>query len=226
MDNSIFTVYKSPFTKIRVGKDNDGGYIISDIPNIKYGVLLSCGIDTDISFEHQFVNKYNCHCLAYDGTIDSIEITDPNISFIKKNIGPYNTNLTTNLHYEINSHKSVFIKMDIEGWEYPWIESLIESDLNIIDQIVIEFHHPIAYGKSHVFEKLNKTHYLIHFHGNNCCGVLNHQGINIPRVFECTYIHKKHITSPELNTDVIPGPLDMNNVGGDDIFINYPPFVN
>jgi hypothetical protein len=30
----------------------------------------------------------------------------------------------------------------------------------------------------------------------------------------------------ELNTDNIPGPIDMPNCGGNDIFINYPPFVH
>lgn len=226
MNNSLLTVYKCPFSKLRIGKNNDGGYIVADIPSIKYGVLLSCGIDKDISFEQHFTSKYNCHCLAYDGTIESIDIYDPNITFIKKNIGPLNTHLTTNLHYQIDSHNSVFIKMDIEGWEYSWIESLIQSDLDKIDQMVIEFHHPLIYGKYDVFNKLNTTHYLIHFHGNNCCGVINNDGIHIPNVFECTYLHKKYIPYPELNKDIIPGPLDMNNIDGDDIIINYPPFVN
>jgi hypothetical protein len=224
MDNSLLTVYKCPFTKVRLGRDYDGGYIVADIPNVQYDILLSAGIDKDISFEHAFVNKYNCQCLAYDGTIDFIDIADDNITFVKKNIGYYNDDFNTNLHNEIATYSHICIKMDIEGGEYPWVDSLTTEQLSNIDQIVIEFHHPIS--KSEVFNKINETHYLIHFHANNCCGVIKNRGVNIPNVFECTYVNKKYITSPELNTDVIPGPLDMPNIGGNDIFINYPPFVN
>ena len=47
-------------------------------------------------------------------------------------------------------------------------------------------------------------------------------------VFECTYLHKKFFCSPpELNSDDIPSNLDMKNEETkEDIYINYPPFVN
>ena len=92
----------------------------------------------------------------------------------------------------------------------------------------MEFHHPFSFYEIEVFDKLNKNHYLVHFHANNCCGVRNHNGVMIPNVFECTYLHKKYFTSvPELNTDLIPSILDMQNaLSKDEIYINYPPFVN
>jgi hypothetical protein len=46
------TVFESPFAKTRIGKENDGGYIVANIPDIKYSVLLSGGISNDISFEN------------------------------------------------------------------------------------------------------------------------------------------------------------------------------
>jgi hypothetical protein len=52
-----------------------------------------------------------------------------------------------------------------------------------------------------------------------------HCGVMIPNIFECTYLHKKYCSS-ELNRDPIPGPLDMKNTVRDEIYINYPPFVN
>ena len=91
----------------------------------------------------------------------------------------------------------------------------------------MEFHFPFTDYEKDVFNKINKNHILIHFHGNNCCGVRNHMGVNIPNVFECTYLHKKYfVNKPELNTDLIPGILDMKNIDKDEIFIDYPPFVN
>jgi hypothetical protein len=68
---------------------------------------------------------------------------------------------------------------------------------------------------------------LVHFHGNNCCGVRNHNGVIIPNVFECTYLHKKHFTTVELNKDSFPSNLDMKNTNDvDEIHLNYTPFVN
>ena len=52
-------VYKSEFPKERIGKNNDGGYVICNIPNIKYDVLISGGISNDTTFEDQFLNKFS-----------------------------------------------------------------------------------------------------------------------------------------------------------------------
>jgi hypothetical protein len=40
MNPSVLSVFKSPFEKKRLGKDYDGGYIIAEIPNIKYTKAL------------------------------------------------------------------------------------------------------------------------------------------------------------------------------------------
>ena len=117
--------------------------------------------------------------------------------------------------------------MDIEGGEIPWIKSLNIGQMNRFEQIVMEFHFPFSDNEIDVFDKINKNHYLIHFHGNNCCGLRNHNNVDIPNVFECTYLHKKYfINIPDLNKELIPSNLDMKNTGNGEIYINYPPFVN
>ena len=235
MNPYALAVYKSPFTKIRLGKDNDGGYIIANLPNVNYTTLIAGGIESEITFEEDFIEKYpKAKCFAFDGTIDHLpegcKTKDDNsskITFIKKNIGFENSETLTNLHDIINTNHTIFVKMDIEGSEIPWIRSLNDQHLNKFEQIVMEFHNPFSDADAEAFEKLNKTHYLIHFHGNNCCGMTFHKGVNIPYVFECTYLHKRHFTeAPELNTDLIPGSLDMKNIDADEIYIDYPPFVN
>jgi hypothetical protein len=229
MNPSVLTVYKSPFVKKRIGRDNDGGYIIAEIPDIKYSILLSGGIEHDISFEEDFINKYQIDkTYAFDGTINKLPKENNNITFIKKNIGYYNNNYYTNLHDIIDENESIFVKMDIEGGEIQWIKSLNDERMNKLEQIVMEFHFPFTELEIDVFDKINKNHYLIHFHGNNYSGVRTHKGVIIPDVFECTYLHKKYfLTPPELNTELIPSNLDMkNNYFKDDYYINYPPFVN
>lgn len=229
MNPSVLTVYKSPFPKLRLGKEYDGGYIIAEIPDAKFKVFLAGGIQDDISFEEDFVVKYpNVMSFAFDGTIDDLPNQNDKITFIKKNIGYENNAQVTNLHSIINSTDSIFVKMDIEGGEIPWIKSLSDEQMNKFEQIVMEFHWPFSNNEIDVFDKINRNHYLIHFHGNNCCGVRNHNGVIVPNIFECTYLHKKYFTNgpPELNTDLIPGPLDMKNTANEEIYINHPPFVN
>ena len=199
MNPSVLTVFKSPFEKKRLGKDYDGGYIISEIPNIKYTTLLAGGIANDISFEEDFINKYVIdNTYAFDGTINKLPKKNSKITFIKKNIGFSNNAKNTNLHDIIDVNECIFVKMDIEGGEIPWIKSLSDEQMNKFEQIVMEFHNPFSNKEIDVFDKINKNHYLIHFHGNNCCGTRNHNGVIIPNVLNVhTYI--KNILQTLLN---------------------------
>jgi len=228
MDPSALTVYACPFSKKRLGKEYDGGYVIAEIPDAKYSMLLAGGIAHDISFEEDFVKKFNVRCVAFDGTIAGLPSKNSTIEFVKKNIGSENTNDVTNLHDIIAAYNNIFVKMDIEGGEIPWLLSLNDDQLNKFDQIIMEFHNPFTSREAEVFNKINKNHVLVHFHANNCCGSRNHKGVSIPNIFECTYVHKKFITSPlVLNKDKIPSPIDMKNVHyNDEIYISHPPFVN
>jgi hypothetical protein len=230
MNPSVLTVYQSPFPKKRIGKQYDGGYIITEIPNVHYTTLLSGGIERDISFEEHFIQEYpNVNTFAFDGTIPNLPKPNPKITFIRKNIGNENTDTITNIHDIIQDHDDgIFVKMDIEGGEIPWIKSLCTDQLNKFEQIVMEFHTPFSENEIDVFDKINTTHFLIHFHGNNCCGVRNHQDVMIPNVFECTYLHKKYFTTnPALNVSNIPSQFDMPNIHYlPEIVIDYPPFVS
>ena len=231
MDPKALTVYKSQFNKSRIGKNYDGGYIICDIPDIQYDFMISGGIADDISFEEHLCNIYkNMKCYAFDGTTycNINNSIDKNIMFFKTNIGPVNDDQNTNLFDLIEIGNNIFIKMDIEGAELPWLRCLSDEQMKKFSQIVMEFHFPFSEEDIEIFDKINKNHVLFHFHGNNCpAGVVNHKGVIIPNVFECTYVNKKYIdmSKLELNTDNIPGLIDMPNCGGPDIFINYPPFV-
>jgi len=130
MNPSVLTVFKSPFEKIRLGKDYDGGYVIAEIPNIKYTTLLAGGIENDISFEEDFIKKYAIdNAYAFDGTINKLPKEISNITFIKKNIGFSNDNQNTNLHDIIDVNECIFVKMDIEGGEIPWIKSLSNEQI-------------------------------------------------------------------------------------------------
>ena len=124
-----------------------------------------------------FIKKYQmnyANSYAFDGTINEYPYQyTRDISFIKKNIAAYNDECNTNLMELINKYDNIFLKMDIEGGEYRWILSMGEKELNKFAQIVIEFHGITndEWGckkedKIQCLNKLVKTHYLIHAHGN------------------------------------------------------------
>jgi hypothetical protein len=229
MNPSTLTLFRSPFSKQRLGRKFDGGYVVCNIPNVEYDVLLSAGIDRDTSFEDEWLEKYPTKkCIAFDGTITECPSKHSNFIWVNKNIGGSSDSKHTNLHDILDSNNSIFLKMDIEGAEIPWLQSLSSSQMNKLSQIVIEFHSPFSRTENAMFEKINKTHKLLHFHGNNCCGTREHNGVVIPNVFECTYVHNRYITGTlELNKEPLPTKLDEPNIQGrDDIVLTNKPFVN
>lgn len=229
MNPHHLTVYQSPFPKLRLGKDYDGGYIMAEIPEVQYDTFLAGGICGDISFESDFLSRFpNVECFAFDGTIPRLPNPNDKIKFIRKNIGDTNSDGLTNMHDIIDKSEHLFVKMDIEGGEIPWVLSLSDVHLAKMEQIVMEFHFPFSEREDNVFAKLNQSHVLVHFHANNCCGVRTHNNVVVPNVFECTYVHKRHFTeAPVLNTDAIPGDLDMRNVPHhEEISLSHAPFVH
>jgi hypothetical protein len=143
-----------------------------------------------------------------------------------------NNDKTTNLDFLLDKYNTIFLKMDIEGGEYPWLLQIDESQLQKFKQIVIEFHGitddnwGCTYdNKIKCLEKLSKTHYIIHAHGNNHADVVN----DIPDVIELTYVNKTYFDSmPELNRISLPiDNLDYpNHSRKKDIPLNSYPFVH
>jgi hypothetical protein len=243
-DYRVLTSYEIPNKLIRVGPKEDGGYIIAD--GLKYDLFISCGIANDIRFEEAFLDMYKTKCYAFDGTISQFPYHTNNIEWIPKNIGYINTKKTTNLQEYIKNNHNIFLKMDIEGSEFNWIDSLSIEDLYRFSQIVIEFHWPFDIYRMNMLKKLNETHYIIHIHGNNYCdrdipkglpsgrsydGTANInntdlQQISLPEVFEVTYINKKCFNETSvINKKEIKYPINLdypNNPNAPDIAFSIP----
>jgi len=261
MSLDALTIYESPFPKKRIGKDNDGGYVIVDIPCIismfsissGYDAFISGGISNDISFEDALLDYYIDiqSCFAFDGTINNIPSArnETKIKFIKKNLGYTNNQNISNLEEYIKPYSNIFMKIDIEGHEYGLFNSIIENGLmHNIRQLVLELHtpadirkHPTYYTNLSTFgssdnilldllTKLNKTHTILHLHGNNGCATHIQSRKIIPNVFEITLVRNDILedigyTWPS-NTNIIPSSIDMPNIPNkQDIILNYPPFV-
>ncbi len=232
-----FEVFDFP-AKFRLGVPSDGGYVIADLED-GYDCYISAGVSNEESFSRDFIEKYGLNeynSFAFDGTIKSYpyEYTR-NISFINKNIGTQDNNNTTTLRNLLDGHSSIFLKMDIEGHEYPWLLSLSDNQLGNIKQLAIELHgiHDNSWGYLHdtkelCFARLATTHYLVHAHGNSW-GTVGKNGM--PDTIELTYVSKRYFqeggrVAPALNISPLPAVgLDYsNNAAIEDVNMNYWPF--
>ena len=221
--------------KIRCGVNHDGGYVIAELEG-GYDLYISAGISNEESFSRDFINKYDMcesNSFGFDGTIDNYPYEYTNkISFIKKNINSFNDDYNTDLTFLITKYNRIFLKMDIEGGEYPWILCMSEELLQNFKQIVIEFHcitdnewNTSYTDKIKCLKKLSKTHYIVHAHGNNYAKVVD----KFPYVIELTYVNKKYFEyTPDVNKTALPTPgLDFsNNNSYKDLDLNFYPFVH
>ena len=86
-------------------------------------------------------------------------------------------------------HDDLLLQMDIEGAEF---EALFSASAGLLSQfriMIIEFHYlqellnkPYFTLASRLFERLLRTHSVVHIHPNNCCGSIRSRGLVIPRV--------------------------------------------
>lgn len=230
----FLTVYNYD-RKIRLGNNEDGGYVIGEIDDL-YDCYISCGIANEESFSRDFIKKYyldRTNSFGFDGTIENYPTNYTNdITFINKNINCFNDDKNDNLDRLIQGNKLIFLKMDIEGGEYNWILGLDDKQLDNFKQIVIEFHglgdnsYNCSFEKKiECLEKLSRVFYLIHAHANNYDRIFN----NLPRVLELTYINKKYFNGiPSLNKTALPiKNLDFPNCESKkEIILDFPPFTN
>lgn len=212
--NNLLTVYETDLQKIRIGKHNDGGYILADIKD--YDCIISAGIGRETTFEKEIAKLFpDIPLLLFDPTIEALPEGTPGTLY-KQAI-----NKDDVIEFHAINHENILLKMDVEGSETDWIS--VTKDLPFIRQMVIEF-HGIEKNRA-VFEKINITHRLIHVHGNNYGGITEIDGIMIPNVIECTYL-RKDLADFRLNTQPLPGVMDSpNNPVQKDYDLNYNPFV-
>lgn len=221
-------------SKLRLGLQTDGGYVIADLSG-DYDCYVSAGVGREESFTRDFLARYKMNefnSFGIDASIDEYPSEYTNdIAFIKKNISGENTTCATNLSPLISKYNDIFLKIDVEGGEYPWLQSMTLEQLSRFKQIVMECHgiNNDSWGfpyslKRDCLEKLTKTHYLVHAHGNNSRSTTHY----IPNIIGLTYIRKNMLEGePVLNASHLPiEGLDFpNNKNRPDHAMNMPPFT-
>jgi hypothetical protein len=197
---------------VRIGKNNDGGYLVNKNDILKSDCLLSFGINDEWSFEEQFLNIKDCPLYGYDNSVNrEIFFFAGTKKHIRKNIGKNNTDDEITFESVIeNKGKNIFLKCDIEGSEYKILDSIIKHT-KFFSGIVIEFHdiqdNFNLNEMANFVSKLDQK--LVHVHINNYYyGIVNENQF-VPFVLELSFTSSDNI---KLKKNIFfPNSLDMPN---------------
>lgn len=213
----IFQPFQIP-DLIRLGKNNDGGYLVSEIDVLRSKKLLSIGIGEDWSFEEDFLKLNNCPLVAYDTIINADDAKYKNFfNGTKvhhfKNVGNQSNQVRLR---DILVDDDTFLKCDIEGGEYDLFDEIIQLSSKITG-IVIEVHNTIEMKNMlELFNLISKIKQkLIHIHVNNYFYYKTDNGV-VPDIFELSFSSNENIHfNPAID---LPHRLDMTNNPNDNEF--------
>jgi hypothetical protein len=125
---------------IRLGEDNDGGYLI---PNDLSGITknYTAGVGSLTKFERDLEEKYSIKSNMIDFNEIDKNILPNESSFLRKKLSLIsNTDELSMNDWLDDELKEIILKMDIEGDEYLNLASISEKNLNKIRILVIEIH--------------------------------------------------------------------------------------
>ena len=130
--------------KIRVGRDNDGGYImVDDFDGVT--AAYSLGINDDVSWDKQMAAR-NIDILQFDHTIDALPENDPRFHWSRTGICGVGEerdgfrSLPEIIRANGHAERDLVLKMDIEGAEWSVFATMPLDLMARFRQIVCEFH--------------------------------------------------------------------------------------
>lgn len=208
---------------IRIGGDNDGGYLVpDDLENIDG--CFSPGVSTIATFEEMLAQDHGIPCFLADYSVDAAPVENNLFDFEKKYLGSQNDDVFIRLEDWIARKESgktfndLILQMDIEGSEY---DVIIDTPTEVFERfriIVAEIHYLDAMLSKNglrlmraVLAKLTRNHVVVHLHPNNCCGVQVSDGLEVPRVLELTLLRKDRFVAGDQPLS-FPNPLDQPNI--------------
>ena len=206
---------------IRVGSTDDGGYLVPNIlESIDY--CFSPGVGKTSDFERE-LKKIGISSFLIDGTIkNNLPFKKYEFDFEPLNLGVVDNKDQITLESwikkkKLDKNKNLLLQIDIEGHEIPCILNTPKKNLEQFKIIVLEIHFMDELTSLGViclnsfFDKLNNLFDICHIHPNNCCGVTNINGIEIPNVMEITFL-RKDLSFDKKKIEKLPNPLDKKCV--------------
>lgn len=240
-----FLKFKSANDLIRMGRDNDGGYLVCQSDVMKSEVLISLGICDDWSFETDFTKRNNVAVHAYDASVSFrfwlkrtlAETLKNPLGFyafrkffsyksffkgqnkhIKKFVG---LDTRDEIYCTLSSilddfdSENIFLKIDIESSEYRLLDTLVAYQ-NKISGLAMELHDcDLHLDKIKDFVEKLDLN-LVHVHANNYAPIRREDGL--PVVLEITF--SKH--GDLADEAYLPHDLDMpNDVAAPEVNLSF-----
>ena len=199
---SLVCPKKLSVENIRIGGENDGGYIVpNDLNGIKY--CFSPGVGNLSKFENDLAKK-NIKSFLADYSVNPNFNNNSLIDFEKKYLGPItNENYISlkdwmNSKIDYNQVTDLILQIDIEGDEYDVLSSIDPNTLKKFRIILIEFHNLHYIFDEFFFQKifkvfklLSKNYYCSHIHPNNNVNFISKcNELIIPPVLEFSFLRK------------------------------------
>lgn len=218
---------------VRLGRSNDGGYLVCETDIKRSDFLLGFGLSDDWSFEADFLKVNDVITCVYDGSVDTrffikrivIELCKTfslkgfinyfnylrffrgQRRHVKKFVGLDGINPNDVSFDQVMlacPGQKVFIKMDIEGAEYRCLGDIINHQ-DRISGMVIEF-HDCDLWLAEIESFISQLSFdLVHVHANNCSPV--RAADKLPVVLELTFSRSASGGSGA----TLPHPLDQPN---------------
>lgn len=223
--------------KRRVGRQNDGGYVmLDDLDGVD--VCYSLGVGPDVSWDLDMAER-GALIRQYDHTVNSVPGTHPNFIWSRvgithdDSVSPELKRIDTLIQQNGDAHRrDMLLKIDIEGHEWDSLRVLSTDTLGRFRQIVCEFHglslldQPSFQQRTEqLFQLMRRTHCVVHVHGNNYAPMTTVAGVPVADVLEVTWARRADYDF-EPSTDLFPTPLDTPcNAALPDLFLGNFRFV-
>jgi hypothetical protein len=213
----LLTPCSTKESKVRVGSDIDGGYVLlNDFSRVRSA--LSFGVGQEMTWDLELAGKGIC-VHQFDHTIDAPPTEHDLITFYRRRIAPSKDDRSESLAsaLELTNSQPCIVKMDIEGDEWDVLDTADSGCFKTITQFVCEFHEfdrideAAWYARAlRVLTKLQGTFAVVHVHANNY-GLLRTRGnVAFPDILEVTFANRdcyKLLPSDE----IFPTKLDAAN---------------
>ena len=211
---------------VRLGSELDGGYVLPDILSEDL-VCFSAGVHLNSDFEMDLARRgIRSHLI--DFSVSGPAANDPLIGFTRKFLSS-STFMDSHVSLDdwvqsLEPDKELILKIDIEGSEWPVLQSASDSTLERFNLMVIEFHGLDRLGLAGPFSIMNATlnrllkkFDIVNAHPNNYRGESTFFGARVPEVIELTLVNKRLGISGDHVAKTLRAPNLPNNPSAIDL---------
>jgi hypothetical protein len=212
-------------TKVRIGRDTDGGYVIPAelLETSKYFLIF--GVNDEDSFEMDVYSRTESKNIILCDPFVPYTRKDSPLTFYPVGLSGESLGFMRTLPDFLKEYSipkdHLFLKIDIEKGEYPSFDTLTKYDFDGVDCLVIEIHsllekkYHTSAGK--LLDLLNESFVLYHIHANNNAMYDIKNEMLYPDVIECTYISKAYLSANNIQSKpllhALPDPaVDRQNI--------------